>query len=96
MALRLQFRLHNTTYLSYGFADFAPNNLLVKNTKLTTDKLTPHSAIFTVMLSNWKQLVSQDNSSLIVVNNNTPTLTCDIQPQSQPQPTSQQGTDAAT
>lgn len=90
MALRLQFRLH----LSYGFADFAPNNLLVKNTKLSTDKLTPNSAIVTVMLSNWKQLVSQDNSSLIVVNNNTPTLTCDIQPQ--PQPTTQQGTDAAT
>lgn len=75
MALRLQFRLHNTTFLSYGFADFAPNNLLVKNTKLSTDKLTPHSAIVTVMLSNRKQLVSQDNSSLIVVNNNTPTLT---------------------
>lgn len=92
MALRLQFRLHNTTFLSYGFADFAPNNLLVNNTKLSTDKLTPHSAIVTVMLSNWKQLVSQDNSSLIAVNNNTPTLTCDIQPQ----PTSQQGTDAAT
>lgn len=91
MALRLH--LHNTTFLSYGFADFAPNNLLVNNTKLSTDKLTPHPAIVTVMLSNWKQLVSQDNSSLIVlVNNNTPTLTCDIQPQ----PTSQQGTDAAT